>query len=139
MSIRWRHRLSAGESRPDFRSGNQDNIWPPMIEKPLDGLRRIERRKLMQRGRKPRRAKRAELRIADGQKHCKAKLPELFDKRHGAKRISAACHMQQGQPAAGPREIGPPEPLMPPQKIVAPDLPAPIKIEWPRRSEPRAC
>src|SRR3984893_4565592 len=110
-----------------------------MIKKPLDGLRRIERRKLMQRQRKPRRPKRAELQIADRQKHGKAKLPELFDKRLGAKCIRAACHVQQGQPAAGPCEIGPPEPLMPPQEIVAPCFRAPAKIWGPCRSEPRAC
>ena len=92
----------------NFRPGDKDDVWPPMIEKPLDELRRVERRELVQRWRQARRAERAGRHIADRQKHGEAELSQFFDKRRHGESLRGACGMQQGEPPIRPGEVRPP-------------------------------
>jgi hypothetical protein len=89
---------------------------------------------LNERGRVLRSAKLAKIWIADRQQHAKATLPKLFDESRKSKAIGAARRLQQGQAPARPVKIGAAKPLMPPQKIVAPDFRAPVEIKRPCQS-----
>ena len=86
----WRH----------FRAGNQDDIRPPMIEKPRRKSRHVERRKLVQGWRQARRVEGPAAAFAGCQNHGKTKLPEFFDERRQGGRLRR--RLPHGARASGP-------------------------------------
>jgi len=92
----------------NFRPGDKDDIWPPMIEKPRRELRRFERRELVQRWRQAGRVERAGRHVSDRRKHGEAELSQFFDKRRQGKRLRGARRVQQGDPPVWPGDGGSP-------------------------------
>ena len=100
--VRRRHDI-----RPQFRFGENSEIGLPVVEKPLDEFRRVERRVLVKgAGRQPRRDHGGGTLGAGRDERMHAAAHQALDQRQQHQALADARAVQPDQPALWPRQNG---------------------------------